>query len=552
MPLGPPQNPFLRLAPELRQMILSIANDVRASRTCKDFRRATEELIKREWSRFNIGSTPNFREILHPRHFLETGADLNKLYEGVYQKCTAMENPQLAVRAKEATSGSFKPVNFQRLEAAARQAENDWNLKRIWPDIAKKLEIPLHPMTGDQIRASLRENEARFAGIHHLNLSELGLTMIPDEIASLALPNLLVLNLSKNRLKALPHNFGVNWNQIQTLNLQRNQLSTLPDNFGANWNQLQNLYLHQNKLSALLHNFGANWNQLQTLHLYQNQLTTLSDNFGANWNQLQNLYLHQNKLSALPNNFGANWNQIRDLALHKNKLSTLPDNFGVNWNLIETLLFHQNQLTALPDNFGANWNQISLLDLENNQLASLPDNFGVNWNQLEDLPLDQNKLTALPNNFGANWTQLKNLYLKNNQLSALPDNFGANWNQLQSLCLNHNQLSALPDNFGANWFWWKTRRKESALMGNPILNLPPSQPNAITHGLPQNSILDPIPSVPHLEKPSNALMTARFANFAATVALAAVATYAIGWKLPAAIGALYLGHQYMRGDLWAL
>jgi hypothetical protein len=396
MPQGAPIKTLLSIGKNALEMILSIADDVRASRTCRQFRRATEELIKRQWSPIRLEHFSHLQGLLAqnpPTNCRELSAAVRAM-QGSYPHMT---------EALKTIRPSFAPRVFED----SIQRESDKNLALIWPRIAQALQIPLLPGTCDQIRASLRENEAQLATITELDLSGLGLTMIPDEIASLDLPNVTSLNLSENRLRALPNNFGVNWNQLESLCLNRNQLTALPNNFGANWNQL------------------------------------------------------------------------------------------------EDLMLGHNALRALPNNFGANWNQLTYLDLNRNQLTALPDNFGATWHLL---------------------TQQRTEVLSRNPiLDPIPSQ-------------SNGMRRRLP--------------QEPQPLAPSSQNTPQMSPAA--NGLPQNSILDPIPSAPHLEKHSTALINARFANFAATVALVAVATYAIGLELPSAIGALYLGRQYMKGDLWAV
>jgi hypothetical protein len=402
---APVQNPFIKLHRDLLPIILSFVDDAKTALTCKVFYQAAQALIQRNWSKFELTLTPNFRTILtpHPPFAFRapgTCADLQKLYDGVYQKCADFANAPLAVQAKKEIAGSLRAENFQRLEGAARQSENDRNLVLIWPRIAQALNVQPNLSTAGQIKDWLRANAALLATIEGLDLSSLDLTMIPDEFASLALPN------------------------------------------------------------------------------------------------LQKLYLFENKLAALPAHFGANWNRLQKLGLSINKLSSLPEGFGANWNQLEGLMLNHNQLTSLPEGFGANWNQLEGLMLNHNQLTSLPEGFGVNWNQLDYLWLDSNQLTALPEGFGANWP-------------------------------------------------WYNQKRDRCLEGNPILNLPAPRPVAPQH------ISQPLPT-PFSHEPEKALVYASSAQILSTLALAAIATYVIGWKITGAVGAVYLSHRYMRGDLWAL
>jgi hypothetical protein len=280
---------LLRTPPEILQRILSFVNDVKLTRTCRDFLRATNALIEREWRQFHLTSFPYIERILfHPpliadTHRPKTVADLGKIYEGISAYCASQGNASLGDEARKKLKGGFLPQSFQVLEDAARQAENDRNLTLIWPRIAVALIRPATQKSAAEIKQWLRTHTNELARIEELDLSDLNLTMIPEEFATLALPNLTELNLRRNQLKTLPNNFGENWYLLKMLALSVNQLNALPDNFGSNWYQLESLFISKNQLSALPDNFGSNWNRLRELMLQYNQISALPSNFGSNW-----------------------------------------------------------------------------------------------------------------------------------------------------------------------------------------------------------------------------------------------------------------------------
>jgi hypothetical protein len=49
IPQGAPRKTLLSIGNNALEIILSLLDDVRASRTCRDFRKATDALIQREW-----------------------------------------------------------------------------------------------------------------------------------------------------------------------------------------------------------------------------------------------------------------------------------------------------------------------------------------------------------------------------------------------------------------------------------------------------------------------------------------------------------------------
>jgi hypothetical protein len=461
------ENPFSRLGPDVIENILDFARDVRITPTCREFLTAANTLIRRKWMLVDMNTMPytcqTLPDPLHPPlAFKVTSAgDLQRASDGLKLKCKEEGNLHLAVTARDKVNGAFDPVNFTTMEQAARQAESDRNLELMWPRILEALGVSFFPLKASEIKVWLQTHTAELALIRKLSFCKLNLSMIPDEISSLALPNVVSIDFSENQLKSIPRSFG------------------------------------------------AYWNRLRCIYFQFNQLTVLPADFGENWTQLRALIMGHNKLQNLPENFGATWNQLNDLDIHVNSLKTLPANFGANWILLGYLLMDCNQLHTLPADFGISWTGLSELNLMYNKLENLPNNFGIHWNRLDTLKLS---------------------------------------------C---NQLKTLTPNLGANWPWWDEKRT-NILHGNPV-SAPPPVPwtpqvdsEAPPSEAPMQKETPKIDSEAPIPKVQSAFMNSPAVHLLSTVALVAIATYAIGWKLPAAIGAVYLSHRYSRGDLWSL
>jgi hypothetical protein len=280
---SPAVHPLFAKGPDILQRILAFADNFRAALTCRDFLNATNTLIQREWSRFDLKSYPYINSVFlgkPPTNLGELGAIVGEM-QG---KCHIQTlSPRYAAEALKTMNAPFYPVSFKALENAARQAESDRNLSLIWTRIAAALNIAANPMSPEEIKEWLRTHADELAQIDTLALSFLKLTMIPEEFSTLLLPNLTRLSLHNNRLKTLPNSFGANWNRLVHLGLSDNELTVLPNKFGESWNHLEDLSLMDNQLNALPNNFGANWNRLQELTLEHNQISALPSNFGSNW-----------------------------------------------------------------------------------------------------------------------------------------------------------------------------------------------------------------------------------------------------------------------------
>ncbi|MBW4527170.1 MAG: leucine-rich repeat domain-containing protein [Phormidium tanganyikae FI6-MK23] len=230
--------------------------------------------------------------------------------------------------------------------------------------------------------AERRIESARQEGATELDLGGMGLTEVPETIASLS--QLQLLDLDNNQLTELPEAIA-SLSQLQLLSLTNNQLTELPKAI-ASLSQLQSLYLTNNQLTELPE-VVASLSQLQELYLDNNQLTELPEAI-ASLSQLQLLSLTNNQLTELPEAI-ASLSQLQLLSLTNNQLTELPEAIA-SLSQLQLLFLANNQLTELPE-VVASLSQLQLLDLNNNQLTELPEAI-ASLSQLQSLFLHNNPL----------------------------------------------------------------------------------------------------------------------------------------------------------------
>lgn len=161
----------------------------------------------------------------------------------------------------------------------------------------------------------LRRGE--LAGIRRLDLAA-DLDEFPREIFDLA-DSLEVLNLSGNRLRALPHDLS-RLHRLQVLFCSDNPFETLPEVLG-DCAQLEMVGFKSNRLREVP--AAALPEKLRWLILTDNQIEALPDALGER-PRLQKLMLAGNRLSELPPSLGA-LHQLELLRIAANRLETLPD-----------------------------------------------------------------------------------------------------------------------------------------------------------------------------------------------------------------------------------
>ncbi|QQS27897.1 MAG: leucine-rich repeat domain-containing protein [Sphingobacteriales bacterium] len=276
---------------------------------------------------------------------------------------------------------------------------------------------------------------AEIQNLENLRLLDLSCNLIeelPEEI--LTLKNLVTLDLSRNALKFLPEHIG-KLNRLQSLDLGFNQLTTLPASFSL-LNQLVRLGLNNNQITVLPEVFTG-FKKLQRLDLSNNQLYDLSA--GIVWLEtLQHLSVSSNHLRKLPSEIG-NLVKLQRLHLNNNLLTNLPDEF-VRLASLQRLYLGSNAIEYLPDEIHL-LQKLQLLDLNNNCISFLPDSIHQLIN-LEYVDLRDNVIVELPDKLD----KLKSLQLldiRNNHIRQLPESVA--WlPNLQYLYLNDNPIETPP------------------------------------------------------------------------------------------------------------
>ncbi|MFZ4676609.1 MAG: leucine-rich repeat domain-containing protein, partial [Nodosilinea sp.] len=231
----------------------------------------------------------------------------------------------------------------------------------------------------ERIAAVLKE------GGTELDLSELGLTEVPDSVAKLT--NLASLYLWGNQITAIPDAISTLTN-LTELSLFSNQITAIPD-----------------AISTLTN--------LTMLNLFNNQITAIPDTISTLTN-LTGLYLSGNQITAIPDTISTLTN-LTELNLSGNQITAIPDSISTLTNLT-TLYLSGNQITAIPDTISTLTNLTSL-SLSGNQITAIPDTISTLTN-LTTLYLSGNQITAIPDTIST-LINLTALYLDCNPLDPI-------------------------------------------------------------------------------------------------------------------------------------
>ncbi|KAL6839531.1 hypothetical protein ACP4OV_030801 [Aristida adscensionis] len=326
-------------------------------------------------------------------------------------------------------------------------------------------------MQGNQFRGQIPTSLANATNLQVINLHHNAFTGIIPSFGTL--PNLIRLNLGKNRLEAGDWSFFsslTNCTQLLNLYLDANILQgALPSSIGNLSKSLEVLLFTANKVSGTIPNEIGLLKNLQVLYMQQNFLTgNIPCSLGylpnlsllslwqdqlsgqipislGNLSQLSELYLQENNLSGpIPPALGCCKN-LEDLNLSCNRFhGCIPKQLFTLSSLSEGLDLSHNQLSGqIPLDIGGLIN-LGSLNISHNQLSGqIPSTLG------ECMDLSQNNFSGEIPQFLQSFSTLKLLNLSFNNLEGPVPTAGVFKNaqvfiQGNKLCASIHQLLQLP------------------------------------------------------------------------------------------------------------
>ena len=185
-------------------------------------------------------------------------------------------------------------------------------------------------------KALKRIEQARKSESKTLDLSDLGLTTIPESIGSLTQLQQLLLN--SNQIKEIPESIG-SLTQLQQLFLRNNQIKEIPESIGS-LIRLKFLYLNNNQIKEIPESIGS-LTELRQLFLPNNQIKKIPESIGS-LIRLKFLYLNNNQIKEIPESIGS-LTELRQLFLRNNQIKEIPESIGSLTHL-EELSLNDNPL----------------------------------------------------------------------------------------------------------------------------------------------------------------------------------------------------------------
>ncbi len=154
----------------------------------------------------------------------------------------------------------------------------------------KKLKLEGHRLNSLEGLQTILD---RYKRIRNINLKNNMFKVVPDNIFG---GKITELNLSENRIKALPHEF-IGWNNLDFLDLSSNEIEIIPSDIKG-LEKLTWLYLDKNKIRSVPDNIKG-LEQLRMLLLMKNKIKTIPNNISG-LEKLMLLELAENKIEDIP------------------------------------------------------------------------------------------------------------------------------------------------------------------------------------------------------------------------------------------------------------
>ncbi|XP_022651225.1 toll-like receptor Tollo [Varroa destructor] len=290
----------------------------------------------------------------------------------------------------------------------------------------------------------------------------------PTAIAERCVTYVRELQVSSNRLRALPEKGFATLVHLEELRLDHNQLARMETTALWGLAKLERLDIANNMLVALPAALFQPTSKLSELYLRNNSLSALPPGLFTGLDELKLLDLAYNQLSAL------GWlgpevslSRLLVLDLSYNRLTRLDASSFQSLINLQTLQLHDNLIEFIADNTFSRLSNLQTLVLSNNRLQIIGPLMmqGLSLS-IVALQLDHNRIKDIHIAAFKNVSMLQELNIASNRLTSVPAAVSS-LNMLRSLDLADNEIREI-----ANVSYHGLEQLYALnLMGNKIRNI---------------------------------------------------------------------------------
>jgi Leucine-rich repeat (LRR) protein len=285
--------------------------------------------------------------------------------------------------------------------------------------------------------------------VQNVDLSFNTLRRVGDNAFS-RMRKLTELRLQNNLLEELEDSaFGGGLNGLKLLNLSSNRLVALPPSIFRNNPALREIYLSNNSISALSPQVFSGLDSLLSLDLSRNTLTSqwIKDNMFGGLRRLLILRLSQNQLSYVDGSLFADLLSLQALYLDNNRIETINPTAFASLSNLHVLDLSSNRLSFIDSRIMSNLFVLKQLYLDHNKIRRMDDDSLKNCTSLQDLGLADNLLQEVPVAFQAGLSHLVTLDIGENRIGSVDNASFSGLGQLYGLRVVDNRLTEVPPGF---------------------------------------------------------------------------------------------------------
>lgn len=277
--------------------------------------------------------------------------------------------------------------------------------------------------------------------------------------------NIIVMDLSKNRIESLPagafsglvrlekiylQGNGLNvladralegLTSLTTIRVSDNRLRTLPPELFSDARRVKEVYFNNNSINVLAPGLFGELSQLLVLDLSHNELTADWINAAtfAGLARLVVLDLSENRIAKLETAVFRDLHSLQILRLQDNFIENIPENAFTSLYNVHTLILSNNRLRTIESYTFSGLYVLSLLSIDNNLISSIHEESLRNCSSLQDLHLNGNKLSEVPSVLN-NVPMLKTLDLGENHIKNIDNTSFDLLTQMYGLRLTENNI----------------------------------------------------------------------------------------------------------------
>lgn len=230
--------------------------------------------------------------------------------------------------------------------------------------------------------------------VRHINLSHNKIVMI--DFALVNYGNLVVLDLSFNRIQKLGSENFISQINLKHLNLSNNEIGNLTKDSLKGLQTLDELDLSNNNLRHLHEHVFRDLHLLRTLKLSNNQLEHLEQGLFKHSKVLETLHLDSNQLLNMPVSAFADAVNLQYLSFSNNLIGDLEENQMPNLPELRTLLLDGNSINEVHTGALSGVIALNYLDLSDNNFTTVPTASLSKLSNLTKLKLRGNFISSIP------------------------------------------------------------------------------------------------------------------------------------------------------------